>query len=658
MTAAQPGASSGTAAQSGASGTAASGTATVVEPLAASPQSCGVDGDGDGSSGEESPRPDGSSGVRRRRRRRRAQASGGGGVKEQIEERIESLRGAVEGQVRHLEERFVQGVMASSAELRRSAIMVSFSLVAEVLHSRSAPLRPRSLMVTMALAMVYVRGLQFEGNRGLLHHNADAAEPFEPFARVWITWPILFTLVYLTMVRYGPRLMEARQPVSKRLFEGMVVYYLYQTVFSAWLAIALVREVRAQGLAVAGNPWGGGAGSAVDDTAAAAAGASGDEESESSRRRFMGLLLWLFYNNKYVELVDTVFIILRKKFTRLSMLHVYQRVLLLWWGFLACRVSVVASSSARGGGDDRYLGALLHSCVHVCLSGHHLATLLRLPLPRVIVPRALAPALEPQSLLLALQLAHFGLGGAHALYSLYATSLPTVLALAQLFVSGNMLVIFLNFHYEETYRPPRPPPNDHLGLHKVVVTIRVRFELKSRELKSSRVRHGTVGHCRQTDDCPLRNSNVTATSCVSDSLYTRVCRGSSSRSTRRGGCTSTTLASPSSSRSASSCTTHWAAAARPSASRARRAARSSPRPWPAACPCRTWPTTSSRASPSARSTRRACSRASSTRSTSCCRPTRTSAARTGSASSSRACSRGRRSSWARSASAPAWLLLA
>ena len=277
--------------------------------------------------------------------------------------------------------------------------------------------------------------------------------------------------------------------------------------------------MRAQGcLALAGDhpwgPWGvfGALGASVDDTAAAAAGASssvtssvlrveltssgggGDDESEeaSRQRRFLGLLLWLFYNNKYVELVDTAFLILRKKFTQLSMLHVYQRVLLLWWGFLACRVSVAAASSSSsssaahpgecGIGDDRYLGALLHSCVHVGLSGHHLATLLRLPLPRIVVPRALLapPALEPQSLLLALQLAQFGLGGAHALYSLVrrsTSSLPTVLALAQLFVSGNMLVIFfLNFHYEETYRPPRPPPNDHLGLHKVVVRIRARVK--------------------------------------------------------------------------------------------------------------------------------------------------------------------------------------
>lgn len=60
--------------------------------------------------------------------------------------------------------------------------------------------------------------------------------------------------------------------------------------------------------------------------------------------------------NTYLGLLDTVFIVLRKKFRRISFLHVYERLLMVWWWFLVCR---------RGCGGDAYFPATVHATVLV-----------------------------------------------------------------------------------------------------------------------------------------------------------------------------------------------------------------------------------------------------------------------------------------------------
>ena len=60
--------------------------------------------------------------------------------------------------------------------------------------------------------------------------------------------------------------------------------------------------------------------------------------------------IWLHYNNKYFELMDTVFMILRKKFDQVSFLHVYHHTLLIWAWYVhrlltICSLSLYALST-------------------------------------------------------------------------------------------------------------------------------------------------------------------------------------------------------------------------------------------------------------------------------------------------------------------------
>jgi hypothetical protein len=40
--------------------------------------------------------------------------------------------------------------------------------------------------------------------------------------------------------------------------------------------------------------------------------------------------VWVHYNNKYVELLDTVWMVLKKKNDQVSFLHCYHHLLLIW----------------------------------------------------------------------------------------------------------------------------------------------------------------------------------------------------------------------------------------------------------------------------------------------------------------------------------------
>ena len=40
------------------------------------------------------------------------------------------------------------------------------------------------------------------------------------------------------------------------------------------------------------------------------------------------------YNNKYVDMLDTVFILIRKKYDQMTFLHYFQRIVLIWGWFL------------------------------------------------------------------------------------------------------------------------------------------------------------------------------------------------------------------------------------------------------------------------------------------------------------------------------------
>ena len=83
----------------------------------------------------------------------------------------------------------------------------------------------------------------------------------------------------------------------------------------------------------------------------------------SPRAWQLSFLIYIHYNNKFIELLDTMFMILRKKNKQISFLHVYHHCLLLWSWFLVCRF---------GCGGDAYFGAVVNSGVHVLMYSYYL----------------------------------------------------------------------------------------------------------------------------------------------------------------------------------------------------------------------------------------------------------------------------------------------
>lgn len=122
------------------------------------------------------------------------------------------------------------------------------------------------------------------------------------------------------------------------------MYNLYQAVLNAWCVVMFIYEVWTLGMPV----WG----STVDT---------------SPKGYRLGFLIWVHYNNKYIELLDTTFMVLRKKNNQISFLHVYHHCLLIWAWFAVCKFAA---------GGDAYFGALANSFIHVVMYSYYLMSLL------------------------------------------------------------------------------------------------------------------------------------------------------------------------------------------------------------------------------------------------------------------------------------------
>lgn len=214
----------------------------------------------------------------------------------------------------------------------------------------------------------------------------------------------------------------------------------------------------------------------------------GNEHDKSQAGHRLGLLIWIQYNNKYVlsrsfthrsrylELLDTIFIILRKKFNRVSTLHMYQKLLQLWFWYLVCK---------RNCGGDFYFPAMTNSFVNIFTYGFYLISLVGVSVP--LNYKVCATFINPNAMkILDLHRAQFLACIFLSFYIFYegyndrgkcergCESLATlVTTFIMWFVMSNMFVIFTNFHYEmdefgdikkqEKKKKQRPRT---LGLHR------------------------------------------------------------------------------------------------------------------------------------------------------------------------------------------------
>ena len=234
-----------------------------------------------------------------------------------------------------------------------------------------------------------------------LNLNPDS----DPMKNVWWSGPIIGSIVYLSGIFFGKKYMENREPFSIKPY--IFTYNLYQCLLNAWCVYSFIHEVYT-------NPhypkaW-------------------GNFAQKGPLGYRIGFLVWVHYINKYVELLDTLFMILRKKNNQVSFLHCYHHVLLIWSWFMVCKVE------ARG---DSYFGATVNSLIHVVMYGYYTLALMNIPCPW-------------KKWITNMQMLQFMACFIHGLYVLYMQNTPMILPMGQMFVMVNMLVLFGNF-YKKTY---------------------------------------------------------------------------------------------------------------------------------------------------------------------------------------------------------------
>jgi len=301
---------------------------------------------------------------------------------------------------RQLEEARLMGdqLKRQLGEARDSMRRCALAMAQMAAIDNTGPLLARSMAEAVLLITVYIALLHYSAHRW---HRLSGVP--DPFSRVSPLVPTTITVGYLAFVYYGSRFMRLRRAAfSARIFECMLVYNLYQLALNVCCTLAFVQEVRRQRMAVWGN-----------------------RRVYTEDQYHLSFLIWLHYNNTYFELLDTAFILLRKKFRRITFLHVYQRLLMVWSWFIVCKFAC---------GGDSYFPAVVHSAVHVVTYSYYLLAILQCPLPRKERVTFLHIA---EGLLCVMQ----------ALYVLYKGNMPAVLAIIQLFVMLNMLVLFTDFHY-------------------------------------------------------------------------------------------------------------------------------------------------------------------------------------------------------------------
>lgn len=246
----------------------------------------------------------------------------------------------------------------------------------------------------------------------VMGNGLKAEEDTDPFHRVWWSGPVVFSILYLILIFVGPKLMKDRDEFKIKPY--IFTYNLYQCILNIWCVAAMIYEVYTNPIFPA--PWGN----------VAVPGAP------SFRISF---LVWVHYNNKFVELLDTVFMVLRKKNEQISFLHCYHHLLLVWSWFMVCKVGL---------GGDVYFGACVNSFVHVIMYGYYTMALLNIPCPW-------------KKWITKCQLGQFCLVLTHSAYVVWKGNAPLILPLAQAFVMINMLVLFTMFYNKKYNKKPEAP---------------------------------------------------------------------------------------------------------------------------------------------------------------------------------------------------------
>lgn len=160
-------------------------------------------------------------------------------------------------------------------------------------------------------------------------------------------WPLMasplptigLVILYLLVCRFGPRWMSPRPPFSLRPL--VFLYNMGCAALNLYIGAEIFLTSRQLSYSWVCQP--------VD-------------YSNDPRAVRIAAALWWYYFSKLVELLDSMFIILRKRDQQLSFLHVYHHATMfpLWW---------IGAKYVAGGSS--FLGAFFNCCVHVIMYSYY-----------------------------------------------------------------------------------------------------------------------------------------------------------------------------------------------------------------------------------------------------------------------------------------------
>ncbi|CAK9065871.1 unnamed protein product [Durusdinium trenchii] len=302
----------------------------------------------------------------------------------------------------------------SAAEARRRALMLVDVLVER--HS-AGRLKRRWVFAAAFVTFCYLHYilpvLACWGSRRW-EQSVDASE-FEATvgghnSHVSFAVLVVVSLGYLSMLHCSSRLMEARLPIQSSIFEMLVVYNMTQMLFNAFVCSQLLREAYLQGFT---RPW-------------------GNIFTYTKEGHRLGYFIWLHYHGCQLELLDTLFVVIRKKFQKITFLHVWLRLLNMWGWFFACRYAC---------GGDTYFPASVNSATRAVVYAFYSWSLL--------TERGVP--LVQKAHITELQMFQFAICACHALscmYNFWNMQIPKMVLVIYFVVMMNGLVLYTDFHHQ------------------------------------------------------------------------------------------------------------------------------------------------------------------------------------------------------------------
>jgi len=159
--------------------------------------------------------------------------------------------------------------------------------------------------------------------------------------------PLTLTIAYLVSLPVLKYIIKASQvDLKPMLKESMVVYNVAQVILNVWMVYRFIYAVGWNGHQFIGDVL--------------------------TMDKGTTYAVWVHYCNKYLEFLDTYFMILRGKNEQVSFLHVYHHTTIAWAWWIAILFFPAG---------DSYFGALLNSWIHVMMYSYYALSILKVPCP-------------------------------------------------------------------------------------------------------------------------------------------------------------------------------------------------------------------------------------------------------------------------------------